>query len=338
MQELMLTAPGKLSWKQAKEPQLTTTGALVRPIAVSTCDFDHLMCAGHVNFPLPLAIGHECVAEVISVGGDVNTIQVGDRVVVSFQVSCGVCHQCKAGRSASCEAVPWLSSFGLGAVSGNWGGAMSDILAVAYADSMLFPIPKDMNAASATCLSCNMSDAYRCVAPQLGRHPEAPVVIVAGTFDNIALYSAGIATSLGASQVDIYGINPSAYEKVEAMGANVLMSSKEVKANQYPIAVDASMDIEKLGLAIKACAPAGEITLSTMYPDKTTPIPLMQMFEKCLSLTTGQPDLSTSIGPALQLLLNHKQKFDLIMQDVKPWDEAPTAFSAGMGKHVLMRD
>lgn len=338
MQELMLTAPGKLSWQQAKEPQLTVTGALVRPIAVSTCDFDHLMCAGHVNFPLPLSIGHECVAEVISIGEDVNSIQVGDRVVVSFQINCGVCHQCKAGRSASCEAVPWLSSFGLGAMSGNWGGAMSDILSVPYADAMLFPIPKNMEAASATCLACNMSDAYRCVAPQLAQNPEAPVFIVAGAFDNIALYSAGIATSLGASQVDIYGIHPSAHEKVEAMGANVLMSNKEVKANQYPIAVDVSMNIERLGLALNACAPAGHITLSTMYPGESKPLPLMQMFEKCLSLTTGQPDLSSSIGPALKLLSSNIQKFDVIMDDIKPWNEAPSAFSSGKGKYVLLRD
>lgn len=338
MRELMLTAPGKLSWQPATEPQLIKTGALVKPIAVSTCDFDHLMCAGHVNFPLPLSIGHECVAEVVSIGEDVSSIQVGERVVVSFQISCGVCSQCKGGRSASCEAVPWLSCFGLGVMGGNWGGAMSDILSVPYADAMLFPIPKSMDAASATCLACNMSDAFRCVAPQLALNPEAPVIIVAGAFDNIALYAAGIATSLGSSQVDIYGIHPSANEKAEAMGAKILKTKEELRANQYPIAVDVSMDVGKLGLAINACAPAGQITLSTMYPDNATLLPLMQMFEKCLSLTTGQPDLSTSIGPALKLLSDNVQKFDVVMGDAKQWDDAPTVFAFGRGKQVLVRD
>ncbi len=62
------------------------------------------------------------------------------------------------------------------------------------------------------------------------------------------------------------------------------------------------------------------------------------MFEKCLSMTTGQPDLGKSIRPALELLTNNQQKFEAIMDDVKPWDEAPAAFSKGMGKYVLIRD
>ncbi len=338
MKELLLTAPGKLAWQHAEEPVLTKIGALVRPLAVSTCDFDHLLYSGHSGLPLPLAIGHECVAEVLAIGSDVTSISVGDRVSVPLQVNCGICRQCRAGRSSSCEAVPWLSCFGLGLASGNWGGAMSDIVAVPYADAMLTNLPAELSTASATCLSCNMPDAYRCVAPQLARNPGAPVLIVAGAFDNIALYSAGIATALGASQVDVYGIHPSARDKVEAMGARVLLGQNEIAGNHYPIAVDASMDPEKLALAIHACEPAAELTLSTMYKAKSTPLPLMQMFEKCLSIATGQPDVRSSIKSVVQLLIAEQDKFALLIDEVQPWETASLAFATGQGKRVVMRD
>ncbi len=338
MNELRLTAPGKLSWQQTKEPVLTSLGALVRPLAVSTCDFDHLLCSGRSGLPIPLTIGHECVAEVLAIGTEVTSISVGERVSVSFQVNCGTCRQCQAGRSSSCEAVPWLSSFGLGLASGNWGGAMSDMLAIPFADAMLTNLPAELSTAGATCLSCNMPDAYRCVAPQLTRNPEAPVLIVAGAFDNIALYSAGIATSLGASQVDVYGVHPSARSKVEAMGARVLLSENEIAANHYPITVDASMDPQKLALAVQASAPAGELTLSTMYNTKTTDLPLMQMFEKCLSMATGQPDVRSLIKPVLQLLVAEQDKFGLLIDEVQPWQAAPSVFSHGLGKQVVIRD
>ncbi|HEX5194830.1 MAG TPA: alcohol dehydrogenase catalytic domain-containing protein [Solirubrobacteraceae bacterium] len=43
---------------------------------------------GRVPFAGPLAIGHECVAEVLAMGDEVRDLRVGERVVVPWAVSC----------------------------------------------------------------------------------------------------------------------------------------------------------------------------------------------------------------------------------------------------------
>jgi threonine dehydrogenase-like Zn-dependent dehydrogenase len=39
--------------------------AIVRPLAVAMCDLDLPMILGLTLFPLPIHLGHECVAEVV---------------------------------------------------------------------------------------------------------------------------------------------------------------------------------------------------------------------------------------------------------------------------------
>ena len=65
--------------------------ALVRPIAVATCDLDAAVVAGRAPLPGPFAFGHEFVADVLEIGESVTSVRAGDRVIVPFQVSCGTC-------------------------------------------------------------------------------------------------------------------------------------------------------------------------------------------------------------------------------------------------------
>ena len=116
-------------------------GAIVHPIACSTCDLDCGIALGATQFALPLHLGHECVAEVLTVGERVSTVKPGDRVIVPFQINCGACTPCRAGRTGSCTSVPPASMYGMGLASGLWGGAFSDQLAVPYADAMLVALP-----------------------------------------------------------------------------------------------------------------------------------------------------------------------------------------------------
>jgi D-arabinose 1-dehydrogenase-like Zn-dependent alcohol dehydrogenase len=106
------------------------------------------LALGGTPFLLPLHFGHECVAEVLSVGERVATVKPGDRVVVPFQISCGSCGACRAGLTANCEAVPPVSMYGFGVGGGHWGGAVSDELAVPYADGMLVPLPSGVQPAA----------------------------------------------------------------------------------------------------------------------------------------------------------------------------------------------
>jgi alcohol dehydrogenase len=100
MRALVAGAGGRLRWRQVRAPgPPVPRGANVRPLAMATCDLDRPLMLGATPFPLP-QLGHECVAEVIAVGGEVRTVVPGQRVVVPFQISCGSCPPCLAGRTA----------------------------------------------------------------------------------------------------------------------------------------------------------------------------------------------------------------------------------------------
>src|SRR5262245_11919931 len=174
MQQLTCLGPNKLEWHEVPEPRIAGDGeALVRPLAVARCDIDRFLASG--LFPLrgPFALGHECVGEVIALGDAVRGLAIGQRVVVSFQVSCGRCPRCAAGLTALCEKLPTLSDYGMQPLSGvEYGGMLSDLIRVPYAEAMLQPLPAGLEPAALASVSDNVLDGYRAVAPHLAAHPQ----------------------------------------------------------------------------------------------------------------------------------------------------------------------
>ena len=145
--------------------------ALVRPVAVATCDLDDMIVRGTSPFPAPFALGHEGVAEVVEVGDRVQAVSPGDRVLVPFQLSCGTCPACVAGRTGNCEsfAIATTYGFGFGAEATRFGGFLSDLVRVPFADAMLVGVPDGVAPEAAASVSDNITDAYRTVAPQTSR-------------------------------------------------------------------------------------------------------------------------------------------------------------------------
>jgi propanol-preferring alcohol dehydrogenase len=58
---------------------------------------------GYIHGTLPRIIGHEVGGIVEKVGDQVQTCQKGDRVCVSFYITCGYCKWCVSGRETLCE-------------------------------------------------------------------------------------------------------------------------------------------------------------------------------------------------------------------------------------------
>jgi Zn-dependent alcohol dehydrogenase len=67
------------------------------------CHSDLSVVDGSRVRPLPMALGHEAVGRVVSVGDGVTDVSPGDHVVLVFVPSCGDCRACRAGRPALCH-------------------------------------------------------------------------------------------------------------------------------------------------------------------------------------------------------------------------------------------
>jgi threonine dehydrogenase-like Zn-dependent dehydrogenase len=332
MRQLQFVEKGKLEWRDAADPRLEGDGeAIVRPVALATCDIDVAFVQG--RFPAgSFSFGHECVAEVTDVGDAVKTVEPGDLVSVPFQISCGECDACREGRTGNCDSVPRLSTYGL-PIGEDYGGFASDAVRVPYPDAMLVPIPDGVDATTVASLSDNIPDAWRCVAPALEAHPGAPVLIAMGA-GSIALYSVALAIALGAERIDVVGGNERERELAAKLGANVLDEEFPKRAGFYPVTVDASADPEGLACVCRSTDADGFITSIGIYLEPT-PMPLLDMFTQGVTFVTGRPHVRTLMPEVLELI--REGKFDPNPMTVNrvSWGDAAEALSDLRAKTVV---
>jgi threonine dehydrogenase-like Zn-dependent dehydrogenase len=305
MQRLMLIGPGEVRWEDAPEPELATSaGAVVRPVAVATCDLDVAVLAGRYPLAGPYPFGHEAVAEVVRVGPDVTTVAPGDLVVVPFQISCGQCPPCRRGRTGNCAAHPRMSTYGLGAMGGlGWGGLLADLAFVPHADAMLVPLPDGMDPLAVASASDNIADAWRAVGPPLAAEPGADVLIVGGEAGarSIGLYAAGLAVALGAGRVAYLDQDAGRLGLAAGLGAEVIDGPPGRKAGSFPVTVDASGSPDGLRCALNSTAPDGTCTSVSIYLDDPA-VPMLAMYSRCCTLHTGRVHARPAIPAVLSLV------------------------------------
>jgi alcohol dehydrogenase len=326
MRTLTYTGPHELQWREAPRPGLSSDkAALVRPLAVATCDLDALIIAGDSPFAPPFPIGHECVAEVLDVGDAVSSLAPGQVVSVPFQISCGECEQCRRGRSGNCGAQPFMSTYGFGPAVERWGGFLCDVVCVPYAEHMLVPLPAGLAPAALASASDNLSDAWRAVAPALAEQPGAEVLVVGGASSgSIGLYAAGLAVALGASAVTYVDANQSRREVAQALGAQVLAQTPK-RLGPFAITVDSSADPQGLALALRSTAPDGTCTSTAIYFGEQPSLPLLEMYTKGITFKTGRVHAREALPHVLELAASGAIEPQRVITRVVAWDDAAEA-------------
>jgi threonine dehydrogenase-like Zn-dependent dehydrogenase len=343
MRALTFVGPRQLEWREAAEPRLAGDGeAIVRHVAVATCDLDALIVGGASPFPAPFVVGHEGVAEVLEVGDGVTSVRPGDRVLVPFQISCGVCGACRAGRTGNCETVPFAATygFGFGPDGTRWGGFLSDAVRVPYADAMLIPVPDGLAPELAAGASDNITDAYRAVGPWLAERPGAPVLVCGGASSgSIGLYAVAQALALGSG--DVLYVDPDAGRRAiaERYGARVLDVVPEQLDARFPITVDASGTREGLALAVGSLDRDGVCTSCAIYFDggMVPPFPLLQMYVMVGTFRTGRIHARHHAPAVLDLLAGGGLDVAPVTSRVVAFDDAADALLEDYTKLVFTR-
>lgn len=338
MRQLTLVEPGRLEWLDVPEPQLQGRGeALVRPIAVARCDVDLPMVRGLTPDPPPIAMGHEFVAEIVELSEQVFGLQRGQRVVVPFQISCGECERCRRGLTNSCMAVPPLSQYGFGKSGGDWGGALSDLVRVPFAQSMLVPVPEQVEPA-AIASADNLPDGWRTVGPYLQESPGAAVLVVGGGAVSIGLYAAAIACALGASRVDYVDTSSRRLALAESVGAHPVEGPTPERLGPYPISVDASANLGGLACALRSVEPGGVCTSGGIYFSEETPVPLLDMYTTGITFKTGRVNARACLPAVLALVESGRLQPERLTTRTAAWDDAAEAFSEPSTKLVVLRE
>jgi len=328
----LAAAPGAtLRWREVPAPPPPgPLGAVVNPIASSTCDMDCPVLLGATQIPLPLHPGHECVAEVLSVGSRVMTLRPGDRVIVPFQINCGACLACHTGHTGSCPGVPPLSMYGFGLIGGHWGGAFADELAVPYADAMLVALPDGIDPAAAASVADNVCDAYRHIGPHLpavlAADPDASVLVVGAVgkrslfTPSCPLYTGLIARAMGARAVYFDDNRSGVRAHAERLGMRAIHPRKLRRMAPFPLVADVSVD--GLPTALRSTAPDG-VCSSSGGLHRHARIPFLQMYIRNSTLHVGRTHVRALIPDVLELMTAGGLRPETVTTTVAALDDAP---------------
>src|SRR6185295_2587419 len=304
MRQLTCSAPNTIGWQDVPEPRLEGDGeALVRPLSVARCDIDLFLTCGLFPSRGPFALGHEGIAEILELGDAVRGLEVGQRVVVAFQVSCGTCSSCVAGHTGNCDKYPVLSDYGMQPLSGiEYGGMLSDVVRVPWAAAMLAPVARNLDSVALGSVSDNVLDGYRAVAPHLAVLPGADVLIVCHGLKSVPLYAAQTALALGAGRVDYASDDAEALALAERLGAHPIRTDFEKPERLYPIVVDAGLTPAGLRYAIRATAPEGTLQTVSFYAGGDTPMPLGRLYTLGIRFFIGRAHAAALMRDVMPLI------------------------------------
>jgi threonine dehydrogenase-like Zn-dependent dehydrogenase len=133
----------------------------------------------------------------------VETLQVGDRVMVPFNISCGSCFFCARGLVSNCHNVnPNATAvggiYGYSHTAGGYDGGQAEYVRVPFADVGPMKIPDWLAEDDAVLMTDALATGY--FGAQLGDIVEGDVVVVLGA-GPVGLYAAKSAWFMGAGRV-----------------------------------------------------------------------------------------------------------------------------------------
>ncbi|MEY4938332.1 MAG: hypothetical protein RIQ93_67 [Verrucomicrobiota bacterium] len=142
------------------DPQiLNRRDAIVRVTSTAICGSDLHLYNGFIpTMEKGDIVGHEFMGEVVEKGPGVENLEVGDRIVVPFPISCGCCFFCNQSLFSLCENsnpnallaekmfghAP-AGIFGYSHLTGGYAGGQAEYVRVPYADVDHVKVPEDLS-------------------------------------------------------------------------------------------------------------------------------------------------------------------------------------------------
>jgi alcohol dehydrogenase len=335
MRQLTCLGPNQLAWCDVPDVRLDSDdAAIVRPLAVARCDIDLLLGTGLIPGRQPYALGHECSAEILELGAAVRGLEIGQRVVVSFQLSCGSCRTCQRGHSALCERYPLLSDYGMQPLSGvEYGGMLADRVKVPHATAMLRPFSAKLDPVALASVSDNVLDGYRGVSAHLAARPGSDVLIVSHGYPSIPLYADQAAIALG-GRVDFASDDDAALAHAAKLGATPIRSDFKRRERRYPIVVEGGWKPEALLYALASAEDEG-IFQSLGYMFGEVSVPFGKLYTRGLQIHIGRTHAAALLPEVVALIESGRLDPSAVTTRVVDRDEAPSAYLEPATKLVV---
>jgi threonine dehydrogenase-like Zn-dependent dehydrogenase len=235
MKAVVYHGPRDVRVEHVPDPRIEAhSDVIVKITTTNICGSDLHMYEGRTDLEPGRVLGHENLGEVVETGDAVEHIQVGDRVCIPFNVSCGYCKNCERGLTGYC--ITMREPDGAGAAFGfaGWGaynGGQAEYLRVPHGDFMCLQLPRERALKETDYVMCADIFPTGYHATQLAgvRPGESVVVYGAGPVGLMAAYSAIIK---GADRVMVVDRHPDRLRLAEQIGAIPVDDSKAPPIDQ----------------------------------------------------------------------------------------------------------
>ena len=319
MKSVIIDSPGSV---RAVDSELPVPGPGEVRIAVhlvGVCATDvHIL---HGTFPTatyPVTPGHEVTGFVDAVGDGVDSVGVGDQVVVDPGVPCGVCRLCRQGRFNLCED--------RNAIGITLTGAAAEFVVVPAVNCLrvLPGTPRD---------AAVLAEPLACVihAFDLVRDPAGADVLVYGG-GTIGLLAAFVARDLGAASVSIVELDPGRAANAASAGFATTADAGSLPYRDWELVVDATGAVPAIRDGLGRLQRGGTLLqVGVARPDATLDLHPYEVFARELTIA-GSLTTRHSFPRALSLLSRGGVDAAAILGDPFPLDRYDAAIdSAGRG-------
>ena len=194
----------------------------VKLSACAICHSDITYIDGGWGGELPAVYGHEAAGIVETLGEGVETISVGDHVVVTLIRSCGHCHYCAQGKQVACETSfpldaksPLSAQDGTALTHGLRTGAFAEYVVVHKSQAVT--IDQDIPLDSASLLACGTLTGFGAVANTANISAGCSVVVIG--VGGVGVNSLQGAAICGASTIIAVDISLDKLDAAKSFGA-----------------------------------------------------------------------------------------------------------------------
>lgn len=292
MKALTYIEHGKFKLTEKPRPRLIDAkDAIVRVTLSSICTSDLHIKHGSVPRAVPgITVGHEMVGIVESVGNDVKTVKVGDRVTVNVETFCGDCFFCKNGYVNNCA-----DKNGGWALGCRIDGGQAEFVRVPYADMGLNKIPDNVSDEQALFTGDILATGFW--AARISDIKQSDTVLIIGAGPT------GICTLLCVllkkpKKVIVCEKDPVRIDFVRRNYPEVMLCSPEECENfakkhsdhgGADVVLEAAGAKDTFELAWRSARPNAVVTVVALY-DEPQLLPLPEMYGKNLTFKTGGVD------------------------------------------------
>ncbi|MXV62746.1 alcohol dehydrogenase catalytic domain-containing protein [Natronorubrum sp. JWXQ-INN-674] len=232
MRAAVLEAYGEpLSIESVPDPELDPHGIIVDVEACGICRSDWHAWQGHGEWaddrvPLGQILGHEPAGRVARVGDRVDTLEVGDRVAVPFNLGEGSCYQCRNGYGNVCE-----DGYALGFES-SVPGAFAERIHVPHAAFNAATLSEAISAEAVAALGCRYVTAFHALAHRADI--DAGDWVAVHGCGGLGLAAVQIATALGGRVVAV-DVREEPLAMAADLGAEETINASELEGEETTV-------------------------------------------------------------------------------------------------------